>query len=70
MSLANSVGVVDSDYRGEISLRFYGRPNYGLGDRIGQLIIVPYPKVELIEVKELSTTERGDGGFGSTGGIA
>ena len=71
LSLANSVGVVDSGYRGEIMLKYRntGEANsiYKSGDRVGQLIIMPYPQIELIEVEELSTTERGDGGFGSTG---
>lgn len=71
MSLANSVGVVDSGYRGEIMLKYRddgkAKEFYRAGDRVGQLMIVPYPQIELIEVEELSTTERGDGGFGSTG---
>jgi len=71
LSLANSVGVVDSGYRGEIMLKYRhtGEPNqiYKTGDRVGQLMVIPYPQIELIEAKELSTTERGDGGFGSTG---
>ena len=71
MSLANSVGVVDSGYRGEIMLKFRyvggDNPLYRYGDRVGQLMIIPRPQVELIEVEELSSTERGDGGFGSTG---
>ena len=69
--LANSVGVIDSDYRGSISLVFY-KPSvcivpYLPGDRIGQLVIVPIPAVEFVEVDELSETERGAGGYGSTG---
>lgn len=40
---------------------------YAVGDRIGQIIIVPYPQVEFVEVERLSQTERGEGGFGSTG---
>ena len=71
MSLANSVGVVDSGYRGEIMLKYRHVNNlnsfYKSGDRVGQLMIMPYPQFELIEVEELSTTERGEGGFGSTG---
>jgi dUTP pyrophosphatase len=71
-TLANSVGVIDSGYRGEIKLRMRyvderEDMEYGFGDRVGQLIIVPYPKVELEEVEELSTTDRGEEGFGSTG---
>ena len=71
MSLANSVGVVDSGYRGEIMLKYRqtGDANsiYRAGDRVGQIMIIPYPKVEFIEVDELSSTDRGSGGFGSTG---
>tara|TARA_B100000287_G_C20527102_1_gene739304 strand:- start:547 stop:996 length:450 start_codon:yes stop_codon:yes gene_type:complete len=71
MALANSVGVVDSGYRGEIMLKYrqIGGPNptYINGTKVGQLMIVPYPIVELIETSELSTTDRGHGGFGSTG---
>ena len=71
MALANSVGVVDSGYRGEIMFKYRqtGEPNtiYRVGDRVGQLMIIPYPEIEFIEVDELSTTERGEGGFGSTG---
>lgn len=67
-SLCNSVGVVDSGYRGEVSLRFYGGPgHYEPGDRVGQLVIMPVPSVEFVEVDELSSTDRGTGGFGSTG---
>jgi dUTP pyrophosphatase len=40
---------------------------YEIGDRVGQLIIMPYPKIEFEEVEELTETERGDGGYGSTG---
>jgi dUTP pyrophosphatase len=75
MSLANSVGVVDASYRGEILLRFRRNTlrdkdinnEYQVGDRVGQLIILPYPKIKLIEVDNLTDTDRGDGGFGSTG---
>jgi dUTP pyrophosphatase len=70
--LANSVGVIDSGYRGEIKVRFRTRmslpskKSYGIGDKIAQLIIIPYPQIEFEEVDELSSTERGEGGFGST----
>jgi len=74
MSLANSVGVIDSGYRGEVMLKYkdIGKSSsiqvvYKAGDRVGQLMIIPHPKVELIEVDELSITDRGSGGFGSTG---
>lgn len=72
--LCNHVGIIDSGYRGEIILTFKERDDvmleqmpYEIGDRIGQLMIMPYPFVEFEEVKELSDTERGAGGFGSTG---
>lgn len=71
LSLSNSVGVIDSGYRGEVKFMFrpVGRPrkNYEIGDRIGQLVIIPYPQVELLESSELSSSERGTGGFGSSG---
>ena len=66
--LKNSVGVIDSGYRGEIKLRFNkSEEHYGAGEKIGQLIIIPYPTIYLEEVEELSSTDRGQGGFGSTG---
>jgi len=68
--LANAVGVIDSGYRGEVCLRFKTIPEsqeYEVGDKIGQLIVMPYPTIELEEVEELSNTDRGEGGFGSTG---
>jgi dUTP pyrophosphatase len=74
MSLANSVGVIDSGYRGEIMLKYkdVGKSSsiqvlYKAGDRVGQLMVIPYPEVEFIEADELSITDRGSGGFGSTG---
>ena len=67
-SLANSVGVIDAGYRGPVKLRFYGDEKpYNVGDRIGQIIIIPYPQVEFEEVEDLTETERGQGGFGSSG---
>lgn len=105
LSLSNSVGVIDSGYRGEIKFKFkptlaymtfgacediHGVSHdsdsfdfvgivgdntkdsvipaiYEVGDKIGQIIILPYPHIELTEVSELSTTDRGEGGYGSTG---
>ena len=74
LSLSNSVGVIDSGYRGEIQATFNqkalsknGSLLYGVGDRIMQIIIIPYPPIEFEEVNELNNTERGEGGFGSTG---
>jgi len=67
--LANSVGVVDSGYRGEIKFRFKYIPEtkkYKVGERVGQMVIMPYPQVEFELVEELSSTDRGEGGFGST----
>ena len=68
--LSNSVGVLDSGYRASVKFRFKHIPNtafYQVGDRIGQIIIVPYPQIEFNVVEELSSTERSEGGFGSTG---
>ena len=77
--MCNHVGIIDSGYRGEIMISFklrdynansiswtFFKP-YEVGDRIAQLIIVPYPKIKFVEVNELSSTERGIGGHGSTG---
>jgi dUTP pyrophosphatase len=67
--LSNSVGVIDSGYRGSIKCRFKAIPGtniYGVGDRFAQLIIIPYPSITFEEVEELSETERGEGGYGST----
>jgi dUTP pyrophosphatase len=65
LNLTNSVGVIDSGYRGEIMFKFRYLEE-GLVYEIG-LIIMPYPQVEFEEVEDLSSTERGEGGFGSTG---
>jgi len=71
--LTNAVGVIDSGYRGEIMAKFaltegpQWAKSYNVGDRVMQLIIIPYPQIEFEEVTELSNTERGEGGFGSTG---
>lgn len=72
LHLSNAVGIIDSGYRGEISLRFSPDAKaflklYNVGDRIGQIIILPYPEVLFEEVQELTETTRGEGGFGSTG---
>lgn len=68
--LTNSVGVIDQNYRGSIKCRFKAIPNtsiYSVGDRVAQLIIQPMVKVQFELVEELSETNRGDLGFGSTG---
>ena len=74
LMLTNGVGVIDSDYRGPIMAVFQrmqeGRTSYDgykLGERFAQLVIMPIPEVEYIEAEELSVTERGTGGYGSTG---
>ena len=73
-SLRNHVGVIASGYRGEIIFKFGWVESssnetqvYDKGDRIGQIMIMPYPKVEFVESDELNETDRGSGGFGSTG---
>jgi len=71
ISLSNCVGVIDSDYRGEIILGLINnsceKRTIIPGERIAQLVIVPYLSVEIEEKEVLSETVRGDGGFGSTG---
>ena len=74
--LSNSVGVIDSGYRGEVMFKFkmtcgfidnnHGC-DYSIGDRIGQIIIMPIPQIEFNEVDTLEYSERGQGGFGSSG---
>lgn len=71
LMLANTIGVIDSDYRGEIMIYFY---NYGdeaqiikNGDRLAQLVIQPYQQFDIEVVDYLDESDRGEGGFGSTG---
>ena len=68
---ANCVGVADSDYRGEYIVALHNDTDdvrtVAHGDRIAQLVVMPYLAVEFDEVEELDATERGEGGFGSTG---
>ena len=70
--LSNSVGVIDAGYRGELQATFnkihFGRSIvYSVGERVCQIIIIPHPIMQLVEVDELSDSERSSGGFGSTG---
>lgn len=68
---ANCVGVIDSDYRGEVIVALHNDSKYAKAvekdERIAQLVIMPYSIVELQEVDDLTSTGRGTGGFGSTG---
>jgi dUTP pyrophosphatase len=74
LQLSNSVGVIDSGYRGELQATFNKTQAvdrypeyYKIGDRVCQIMIIPHPTIDFQEADELSDTERGDGGFGSTG---
>jgi dUTP pyrophosphatase len=75
LALTNCVGVIDSGYRGELQATFKKTnwlkgnesEKYQIGDRIAQIMIIPHPPIEFEEADELSDTERGEGGFGSTG---
>jgi len=72
LALSNSVGVIDSGYRGEVRFRFrvlknYRPKIYGAGDRIGQLVVVALPKIRLVYADMLSASARGDNGHGSSG---
>ena len=68
---ANKVGVIDSDYRGEgmVALHNHGKEPQTVehGDRVAQMVFVPYYTADFVEVDELDATVRGEGGFGSTG---
>ena len=71
ITMINAPGTIDSDYRGEVQVPLInlGRKSFTIerGMRIAQMLILPVPKVKLIEVKELDQTRRGRGGFGHTG---
>jgi dUTP pyrophosphatase len=75
LQLSNSVGVIDSGYRGELQATFNKitttienqKNDYKVGDRVAQIMIIPHPSIDFQEVEYLSNTQRGDGGFGSTG---
>jgi len=73
LCLANGVGVIDSDYRGEIKVALMSTSGQLVtvrpGDRIAQLMILPVPRVSFEEAEALSDTVRGEGGFGSTGRV-
>lgn len=71
LRFVNCVGIIDSDYRGEVRV---GLKNDGIvpyivqpGERVAQAIVLPYPQMDFTEVEELSSTDRGANGFGSTG---
>ena len=71
ISLTNAVAVIDSGYRGELLLKYKITTDslptiYQPGEKIGQLIIIPYPKINPIEAEELNSSDRNEGGFGST----
>lgn len=71
LSLENTVGIIDASYRGEIMMCFcYNSNKYETikpGERLAQMILLPYVTYDIVETDTLSDTERGDGGFGSTG---
>ena len=81
ITMSNCVGVIDSGYRGEVTATFkpamlFNREQrpiilnnriYNVGERIAQLIIIPYPQITFVKADELSETERGAGGYGSSG---
>ena len=73
LMLKNGTGIIDQGYRGEIKFRFnrvsteLSSEIYSVGDRIGQMMIIPYPTVQFEEVDELTETQRGEGGYGSSG---
>ena len=71
LRLSNCVGVIDSGYRGSVKAVFDVHDDslqfYEVGDRFAQIMIIPHPPIEFEEVNELSETERGEGGFGSSG---
>lgn len=71
ISLANGIGTIDSDYRGEIGVILVNLSNKSYvinkGDRVAQMVFIKYEKVELVNVAELDSTIRGEGGFGHSG---
>ncbi|HEY5938218.1 MAG TPA: dUTP diphosphatase [Kofleriaceae bacterium] len=71
VTLVNSPGTIDADYRGEVTILLINHGSEAVtikaGERIAQLVIAPVARATLVEVDELSATARGEGGFGSTG---
>lgn len=76
LMLKNSVGVIDNSYRGELIINFddtkayspvQAKEVYEVGDRVAQIVFLELPKINLIETDTLSESDRGEGGFGSTG---
>ena len=74
ISVPNSPGTIDSDYRGELKVILINHGDEAFdvrrGDRIAQLVLAPVTRASWLEVDDLGETERGEGGFGSTGGVA
>lgn len=74
ITVPNTPGTIDSDYRGELKVIVinHGAESFEIvrGDRIAQLVIAPVTRASWLKVEELDATERGEGGFGSTGGVA
>lgn len=71
LAMANGVGVIDADYRGEVAVPVVNLSEAPLhithGERIAQLVVMPVMKPDMIEIDDLSGSDRGEGGFGSTG---
>lgn len=70
LALSNGTGIFDSGYRNEVKFRFRitgSGKRYEKGERIGQMVVMPYPQVTAVEVDELSISERGQSGWGSSG---
>ncbi|HMO69514.1 MAG TPA: dUTP diphosphatase [Novosphingobium sp.] len=74
ISVPNTPGTIDSDYRGELKVILINHGHHPFevrrGDRIAQLVLAPVTRAAWLEVEELDETARGEGGFGSTGGVA
>jgi dUTP pyrophosphatase len=71
ISILNTPGTIDSDYRGELKIILFNHGNENFiinnNDRVAQMVLTPIVKMELEEINELPNSDRGDGGFGSTG---